>query len=149
MRLGFLVVSPFRIAGVFLHVERGRSSKRVWRSPRIIYCTELESWSSVIRVRYDAPRTRLNPQHSARTRQRPRSHGNSTSGRSTKVSQLVIAPKGSSQYWPNTFEGTIVRVLNRPLKPLWTSERPSSSSQFYMLQKGKPDYAAGCQRRSF
>jgi hypothetical protein len=37
VRLGFLVVSPFRIACVFLHVERGRSSKRVWRSPRIIY----------------------------------------------------------------------------------------------------------------
>jgi hypothetical protein len=35
--LGFLVVSPFRIACVFLHVERGRSSKRVWRSPRILY----------------------------------------------------------------------------------------------------------------
>jgi hypothetical protein len=29
VRLGFLVVSPFRIACVFLHVERGRSSKRV------------------------------------------------------------------------------------------------------------------------
>jgi hypothetical protein len=37
VRLGFLVVSPFRIACIFLHVERGRSSKRVWRSPRIIY----------------------------------------------------------------------------------------------------------------
>jgi hypothetical protein len=37
VRLGFLMVSPFRIACVFLHVERGRSSKRVWRSPRIIY----------------------------------------------------------------------------------------------------------------
>jgi hypothetical protein len=37
--LGFLVVSTFRIACVFLHVERGRSSKRVWRSPRIIYYT--------------------------------------------------------------------------------------------------------------
>jgi hypothetical protein len=37
VRLRFLVVSPFRIACVFLHVERGRSSKRVWRSPRIIY----------------------------------------------------------------------------------------------------------------
>jgi hypothetical protein len=35
--LGFLVVSPFRIACVFLHVERGRSSKRVWRSPRKFY----------------------------------------------------------------------------------------------------------------
>jgi hypothetical protein len=43
VRLGFLVVSPSRIACVFLHVERGRSSKRVWRSPRIIYlflCTD-------------------------------------------------------------------------------------------------------------
>jgi hypothetical protein len=30
----FLVVSPSRIACVFLHVERGRSSKRVWRSPQ-------------------------------------------------------------------------------------------------------------------
>jgi hypothetical protein len=37
VRLGFLVVSPFRIACAFLHVERGRSSKRVWRNPRIIY----------------------------------------------------------------------------------------------------------------
>jgi hypothetical protein len=37
VRLGFLVVSPFRIACVFLHVEPGQSSKRVWRSPRIIY----------------------------------------------------------------------------------------------------------------
>jgi hypothetical protein len=37
IHLGFLVVSPFRIACVFLHVERGRSSKRVWRSHRIIY----------------------------------------------------------------------------------------------------------------
>jgi hypothetical protein len=26
-----------RIACVFLHSERGRSSKRVWRSPRVIY----------------------------------------------------------------------------------------------------------------
>jgi cytochrome oxidase Cu insertion factor (SCO1/SenC/PrrC family) len=25
------------LLNVFLHVERGRSSKRVWRSPRIIY----------------------------------------------------------------------------------------------------------------
>jgi hypothetical protein len=38
VRLEFLAISPFRIACVFLHVERGRSSKRVWRSPRIIYC---------------------------------------------------------------------------------------------------------------
>jgi hypothetical protein len=37
LRTGFLVVSPLRIACVFLHVERGRSSQRVWRSPRIIY----------------------------------------------------------------------------------------------------------------
>jgi hypothetical protein len=37
VRLGFLMVFPFRIACVFLHVERGRSSKRVWRSPRIFY----------------------------------------------------------------------------------------------------------------
>jgi hypothetical protein len=37
VRLGFLVVSPFRIACVLLHVERGRSSKQVWRSPRIYY----------------------------------------------------------------------------------------------------------------
>jgi hypothetical protein len=37
VRLGFLVVSPFRIACVVLHVERGRSSKRVWRSPLIVY----------------------------------------------------------------------------------------------------------------
>jgi hypothetical protein len=37
VRLGFLVVSPFRIACVFLHVERGRSSKRVLRIPRIPY----------------------------------------------------------------------------------------------------------------
>jgi hypothetical protein len=37
VRSGFLVISPFRIACVFLHVERGRSSKRVWRSPRIVY----------------------------------------------------------------------------------------------------------------
>jgi hypothetical protein len=36
-RLGFLVVSPFRIACKFLHWERGQSSKRVWRSHRIIY----------------------------------------------------------------------------------------------------------------
>jgi hypothetical protein len=34
VRLGFLVVSPIRIAFAFLHVEQGRSSKRVWRSPR-------------------------------------------------------------------------------------------------------------------
>jgi hypothetical protein len=32
VRLGFLVVSFFRISCVFLHVERGRRSKRVWRS---------------------------------------------------------------------------------------------------------------------
>jgi hypothetical protein len=38
LRTGFLVVSPLRIACVFLHVERGRSSKRVWRSPRITDC---------------------------------------------------------------------------------------------------------------
>jgi hypothetical protein len=44
LRTGFLVVSPFRIACVFLYVERGRSSKRVWRSPRIIY---LLMWSWV------------------------------------------------------------------------------------------------------
>jgi hypothetical protein len=37
VRLGFLVVSPFRNACVFLHVERGQSSKRVWHTPRIIY----------------------------------------------------------------------------------------------------------------
>jgi hypothetical protein len=37
VHLGFLVVFPFRIACVFLHVERGRSSKRVWRSPQIIF----------------------------------------------------------------------------------------------------------------
>jgi hypothetical protein len=37
VRLVCLVVSPFRIACVLLHVERGRSSNRVWRSPRIIY----------------------------------------------------------------------------------------------------------------
>jgi hypothetical protein len=37
LRTGFLVVSPLRIAYAFLHVERGRSSKRVWRSRRIIY----------------------------------------------------------------------------------------------------------------
>jgi hypothetical protein len=37
LRTGFLVVSPLRIASALLHVERGRSSKRVWRSPRIIY----------------------------------------------------------------------------------------------------------------
>jgi hypothetical protein len=36
VRLGFLVVSPLRIACVFLHVEQGQSSKRVWY-PRIIY----------------------------------------------------------------------------------------------------------------
>jgi hypothetical protein len=41
--LGFLVVSPFRIACVLLHVEQGRSSKRVWRSPRIIYLLGLEA----------------------------------------------------------------------------------------------------------
>jgi hypothetical protein len=44
LRTGFLVVSPLRIACVFLHVERGRSSKPVWRSPRIIYylfCTRV------------------------------------------------------------------------------------------------------------
>jgi hypothetical protein len=29
--------SPLRIACVFLHVERGRSSKRVGRSPRITF----------------------------------------------------------------------------------------------------------------
>jgi hypothetical protein len=37
LRTGFQVVFPLRIACVFLHVERGRSSKRVWRSHRIIY----------------------------------------------------------------------------------------------------------------
>jgi hypothetical protein len=37
LRTGFLVVFPLLIACVFLHVERGRSSKRVWRSHRIIY----------------------------------------------------------------------------------------------------------------
>jgi hypothetical protein len=35
--LGFLVVSPLRIACKFLHWERGRSSKRVGRTHRIIY----------------------------------------------------------------------------------------------------------------
>jgi hypothetical protein len=34
------LVSPFRIACVYLHAERGRSFKRVWRSPRIIYALE-------------------------------------------------------------------------------------------------------------
>jgi hypothetical protein len=34
LRTEFLVVSPLRIACVFLHVERGRCSKRVWRSHR-------------------------------------------------------------------------------------------------------------------
>jgi hypothetical protein len=37
VRLGFLVLSPCRIACVFLHVERGRSYKRVWSSSRIMY----------------------------------------------------------------------------------------------------------------
>jgi hypothetical protein len=37
LRINTLVVSPLRIACVFPHVERGRSSKRVWRSPRIIH----------------------------------------------------------------------------------------------------------------
>jgi hypothetical protein len=37
LRTGILGVSPLRIAYAFLHVERGRSSKRVWRSPRITY----------------------------------------------------------------------------------------------------------------
>jgi hypothetical protein len=37
VRLGFLVVFPFRIACVFLHVEPRRSSKRVWRRPRVTY----------------------------------------------------------------------------------------------------------------
>jgi hypothetical protein len=37
LHTGLLVVSPSRIACAFLHVERGRSSKRVWRSPQIIY----------------------------------------------------------------------------------------------------------------
>jgi hypothetical protein len=34
-RSGLLVVSPLRIACVFLHCERGRSSQRVWRRHRI------------------------------------------------------------------------------------------------------------------
>jgi hypothetical protein len=38
VRLGFLAVSPFRIACKFLHWERGGGSKRVWRSHRIIFC---------------------------------------------------------------------------------------------------------------
>jgi hypothetical protein len=38
LRTAFLVVFPLRIACAFLHVERGQSSKRVWRSPQIIYC---------------------------------------------------------------------------------------------------------------
>jgi hypothetical protein len=37
VRLGFLVVSPFRVACVVLHVERGRSSKQVLRSPETIH----------------------------------------------------------------------------------------------------------------
>jgi hypothetical protein len=43
LRTGFLVVSPLRIACAFLHVERGLSSKRVWRSPRIIYLLQTET----------------------------------------------------------------------------------------------------------
>jgi hypothetical protein len=46
LRTGFLVGSPLRIACVFLHVERGRSSKRVWRSPRIIYLSVYLYWGS-------------------------------------------------------------------------------------------------------
>jgi hypothetical protein len=37
LRTGCLVASPLRVACVFLHVKRGRSSNRVWRTPRIIY----------------------------------------------------------------------------------------------------------------
>jgi hypothetical protein len=37
VRLGFRVVSPLRIACKFLHWERGQSSKRVWRSHRIVH----------------------------------------------------------------------------------------------------------------
>jgi hypothetical protein len=37
LRTGFLVASPLRIACVFLHVERGRGSKRVWRSLQTIH----------------------------------------------------------------------------------------------------------------
>jgi hypothetical protein len=37
VRLRLLVVSPLRIACVFLHVERGLSARRVWRSPRVIH----------------------------------------------------------------------------------------------------------------
>jgi hypothetical protein len=36
LRTEFLVGFPLRIACVFLPVERGRTSKRVWRSHRII-----------------------------------------------------------------------------------------------------------------
>jgi hypothetical protein len=43
VRLGFLVVSPFQIACTFLHWERGRSSKRVWRSHRIIHLFTLRN----------------------------------------------------------------------------------------------------------
>jgi hypothetical protein len=35
VRLGFLVVSPFRIACKFLHWERGQSSTQEWRTHRI------------------------------------------------------------------------------------------------------------------
>jgi hypothetical protein len=37
LRTGYLVVSPLRIACAFLHWERDRSSKQVWRSQRPIY----------------------------------------------------------------------------------------------------------------
>jgi hypothetical protein len=49
LRTGFLVVSSLRIACVFLHVERGRSSKREWRSPRIVYLFTwtMATWSNV------------------------------------------------------------------------------------------------------
>jgi hypothetical protein len=48
LRTGFLVVSPLRIACVFLLVERARSSKRVWRRHRIVYlhCAVGVDWTA-------------------------------------------------------------------------------------------------------
>jgi hypothetical protein len=37
LRTGFLVVSPLRLARVFLHCEQGQSYKQVWLGHRITY----------------------------------------------------------------------------------------------------------------
>jgi hypothetical protein len=50
LRTGFLVVSPLPIACVFPHVERGRSSKHVWRSHRIVYFLYRKSSSVMLQV---------------------------------------------------------------------------------------------------